>query len=1342
MSNQPPLRTDPLPRPIVEALRLLIQRVRTVVIIRGLAAIVAAALGSLLAVMAIDAAVKIDTQWPRYLLTLSAFIITGASAVWFLVLPLARTITLTGIARALETRHPELQERLSSAIQLLTSRDMPSVRGSEALIRALAQEATEDAERVQPSAEISLASAKPFLLAAAGVLLVFAGTLAAFPHMATRLLERAVAPYANFDNIYADMLTVTPGKDVTIPENERLEIGVSVHNATVKQAALRKRLPDGSELTEPMTPLAPAENGDARFALTLPPATANFTYRITAGNALTRYYSVTVQAPPIVQQLDLRYDYPAYTAKPADTESPSPGDIRAVVGTTVTLTAHVNKPVAAPELRLNGTPLPRTPLQAGASDGRTWQFQVPLTANLKGRWALSLKDEYGFTSTSPDHALEALPDRAPVAKLLNPEKKLRLKPTDHLPLVYEITDDFGLVGVEVAVDTDVHKGVAVPVPLAVADDKAGPLRTASGETSIALASLALQGAKQVTLRLRATDNLPADSKGPQVGQSEAITIELDGAAASYASQTLKAEEQEIHRALDKILAELRATKEDSVPLKAAVAKVPVLTDDLSQRIARMRQHLGSAKAATGEILAKVPDGTFTGMEPKLKALAAEVGGADDRTGDIKLIDIPRERGAAAETADQHVDRAIALVQELLKQLKEIADVVQLAQTLTDMAQQEADLAAAKAAAEMATPAQPDPEWQKEQGKLAKEVAELVKSDPAALAAELAKQTAAAKDLASEAGKLQKEQQNLGRDTADLAKLKDLNAALQNLAASQAALAKSAAAVPAAAPQAPTMDAAAKDIATGNLAKAVQEQSAAEADLQQKADGKAPAGQQPLPPEQRAAAAQVAAAQEEIRKQTQALLAQENQLAKDMMAKQAERLQTEQNQVAREATELAQNLTPVGGDPNQQGEKAAAEAQQAAANLPKDVNAAAQEATEAAKALDQAAKDLAQQAAQDANPPQEGQPNQANPPEAGAPKAGEAGAPKAGEAGAPKAGEAGAPKAGEAGAPKAGAAGAPKPGAGGAPKPGGGGAPKPGAGGAPTPAQMADMAQQAAALAEREQQLAQEMQALANQNPQQLLAAEQNALGQQTAELQQAANLLGQEAQAMAPQSPAAQQAAQAAGALGQAKQAEGQAQQAMAAGQPQAAAPAQQNAAQALGQAAGALNNMTQALAQASQAAAQQAPPNAASPTAQPMADAFNEATQAAQNNSATAAAEAAQSLAQAAGQASKAASAAGAKPGAGTPSGKPGSMAGQPGKPGPSKDSSKGTGLTAVSQDAVKLQKMGIKLSDWAKLPGELKSQILQAADDSGPEEYQAMIKGYFRKVAERGGATSEGGK
>ena len=136
-----------LPDPIIQTLRRMVRRVRLVIALRGLFAVAAVAAGALL--MAVEYAVTIRADWPRWVLSIAAVGAIAFTLLWFLVRPLARSLTLTGVARAIETRHPELHERISSAIELLSSPDAPALRGSEALIAALAVEATRDARGVQ-----------------------------------------------------------------------------------------------------------------------------------------------------------------------------------------------------------------------------------------------------------------------------------------------------------------------------------------------------------------------------------------------------------------------------------------------------------------------------------------------------------------------------------------------------------------------------------------------------------------------------------------------------------------------------------------------------------------------------------------------------------------------------------------------------------------------------------------------------------------------------------------------------------------------------------------------------------------------------------------------------------------------------------------------------------------------------------------------------------------------------------------------------------------------------------------------------------------------------------------
>jgi hypothetical protein len=1415
-----------VPKLIDQALRRLIRRIRKIVILRGVSAVVATSLGALLAIMAIDAGVVLFSDVVRWLLTLSALALTVASAVWFLILPLARTITLTGIARSVEERHPELQERLSSAVELLSSRDMPELRGSEALIAALAQEASRDAEHMRPRAEISLKAARPFLLAAGGAVVVLGLLLGLYPN-AQRLLVRAVAPYANMPNVTGDMLRVTPG-DARILEGQRLEVEVSVANTAVRKAQFRKLLPDGSEAAEAMTALPAGEGGEPRFTLTCPPGAESFRYRIHAGDALSKYFAVTVVPPPVVKRLEVRYEYPAYTMREARTEPDSAGEIKAVIGTVVTVSAVTNKPVKAAQLQIGGQPAKGSPVQIAAdADGATvCKFQVKLTPRLKSRWILNLTDEFGFSNSTGERLIEAVPDLPPVVKLISPDnKRLRLKPTDHLPLTYTMTDDFGLGAADISVETDTRKHNAVPLPLE--GEKGKLLRAAAGDTSLDLAKLPLQGARQFTLWVRAADNLPASAKGPQEGRSEVMTVELDLSAASYAMQALEAEAESIRKALEKILKELKESKKDSVPLKDNPAKLQALAEETTKSMERMRGHLGIAKDTAAEVTARIAEGTFAGLAPKAAEMTAEVDGAHDKAGQIKLVETLAERSALATQTDTHIDRAIKIVEEMLKQLHEMADAARLAQSLQDLAERQQDLAAAKAEAEMAArqeQAAKSPEWQKSEAQVARETGNLVKDNAAARLAQMQQDQARAKDLAAEARKLQQEQQALAQDTSRLGQLAQIDQALKDLAAAQAALSRDAAQDKAATDQAKPMAAAAENIKSGALAQAVEKQKAAENSLKNRAEtgiqpppaqenagqqpqgqqqdqqaqgqpqgqqaqgqpqgqqaqgqpqgqqqqsgqqpqgqpqgqqpqsqqqagqqpqGAQPAGQQ-MSPEEKARAGQLAARQQDLRQQTESLLAQRNQAAAEIAKSQMGRLKEEQAEVAKEAAQLAQAVAPIGEQPAQLSQEAAGDAKEAAEAIPSNIGDAAQHAAEAGQELGALAQDLnkqvAEQAAAHGAPEkaagqQESGNQQAGAQEAGAKESGaqESGAKEAGaqEAGAKEAGakESGAQEAGakESGAQEAGGQKAGGQEAGGK-EPGGqesGGKPADGqpSSGSPDQGQTAELAQQASALAERQQELAREMQALAADQPKQALQAEQQAIQAQTADLQQEAAALGQQAQAMAPE--ASGQAQQANQALGQAQQAESQASQAMAGQSPQSAVGSQQTAASELGNAAAALGQLGQALAKAASQS-----PAAPSPMGTPMANAFSAASQAAQSPSTAAAAEASQAMSAAASQAMGMAQGMGVQPGMGK-----GLQQGQ--KPSQSADSKKGIGAVGINSTAAKLESLGIKLSDWARLPGELRSQILQAADEAGPEEYRTLIKRYFQQVAKRGGAESEG--
>jgi hypothetical protein len=255
-----------VPEPIVAKLRGLIARSRRVMAIRGLCATLAVAIGSVLAVMAVDAGVTIFQDWPRWALSAGALAATLLTAYLLLVRPLVRSFSMTGIARMIESRHPEMHERISSALELLTSKDRPEFLGSGELIAALASEASLHADALQVRREVTMRSVRPFVFALAAGVVAMLILFLAWPGQTGQLLARALAPGANLPNIHAQDLQVSPG-DATIAQGQRLEVVVGIKDARVQAAQLLISQGQGSPSAVAMTP-AGTENGSARWSFT------------------------------------------------------------------------------------------------------------------------------------------------------------------------------------------------------------------------------------------------------------------------------------------------------------------------------------------------------------------------------------------------------------------------------------------------------------------------------------------------------------------------------------------------------------------------------------------------------------------------------------------------------------------------------------------------------------------------------------------------------------------------------------------------------------------------------------------------------------------------------------------------------------------------------------------------------------------------------------------------------------------------------------------------------------------------------------------------------------------
>lgn len=1384
MNHSPLSETTPLPATIVAALNNLIGRTRRLVILRGLCASCAAGIGAFLLIMLLDASVTLLAPWPRWIMTLLAYATWAGATLWFLIRPLTHSFTLAGIARLIETHHPELQERISSAVQLLSSRDLPSIRGSDTLIAALTEEAVRETLTLQPRQEISFRSAIPFVIATAVVLTVLTALCLIRPRETGFLLARATAPFLNLPNVQAVDLVVDPG-DTLVAAGSSLQISLKTANTAVSFARLRQMDRQGHETVTDMMALPALTNQPGRrFAVTLPRIPSEFQYRVHAGDALSRYFTVRVATPPVIEHLDIHYRYPDYSRLGVKQERDGSGTIRALAGTTVALTAQVNKPVRLALLLINTPTLTNTFTGILRTVGKDtfYDFSLPLPKGLNGGWTIRLTDEINLTNTPFEHPIQTIPDTPPVVTVTSPlQKELHLNGNARLPVAYRAEDDYGLTAMAIVFTLPGSTNELIrSLPMPAAPTEAAP-KTLSGEVPVVMEDPLFSNAQRITVRIRASDTLPATAKGPQSADSEPITLILDNQAASWTEQVLASQEQRVQQGLKQVQQKLTSARDQARALNNPQSLQQPLTDDTTRKIDTLQDTLAAADNALRDIATDIDKGFFAALASNLTALAENhVGKAENMAGQIRLVDTPTERMSIISNITTEVatsldtlDRAIQDHELARSAVHRAVELDQLADTQAALAQARQDMDKAPpipasntvATAQAAATAK---EWKRVQDQVADELAKVARTTPgsaAQIATAISNLTVQAALQASELAKRQNDLAALTQAESD--RLRKWDSQWRELASRQNQLADLAKNEPLAVAQNDSMRSAARDLASDNKEQAVKTQADVTDALKQAADNtklndpEKNTGKPGSPRELAAHAAALKAAQqangkpEKITTKADTKQAARQAQEAGKLAQQAALNAGQAQEKARGAAQVTEQQAATAKQnaqkSSQTAEQATQQAQQAKGkSTEQELNRSAEIARQnAAAALqnDTAARDAAQQAKQAAQAAEQ-QSQKAQQ----ASQAAQQAAQKATEY-AQKAASATSARAAQQARDETAKAAASA------------------TANAMTATEAALQAHEAADRARQqtdmlklaelarqqeelrreaaglitEKQIAKEAlratlsqqiteqhqeqqehltEILASDRPLEALQEQQELLGQDVKALAQVATLLSTEARDSLSQ--AGPQTAQAVQELGRAAQSAEQAANRMkdAAGRDAGQTyQHQQSAGQSLQQAASALKQAATASSAPPPTAPELARQLSASPAAQQaIAQAYQAARQAAQNSQAADASQAAAQLAQAADQAAAAAQSKGANA-------RPATLQ--------SASSNRGSGrdLSQASEGVPSFaHRMGLKLQDWLRLNGELKDDVLQASNAEGPEEYRPIIQRYFHEVSGHG--------
>ena len=194
-----------------------------------------AVLVALAAVMAVDASLTIldpRVRWAMSLGILAVAILSGFLATLYMR---RHRQSPRSMAKMLDLRHPEFQERLSTMVEL-SGRENAGF--SRELFDVVCRRAADDAGAVVPEKEFPFGGAIRIGCVLLAMLLALLVSVVAAPSFAGRLLVRAVAPWADVGNVHSGDIEVKPG-DVVALAGDVIRIEAKLKDSTVGRTRIR-----------------------------------------------------------------------------------------------------------------------------------------------------------------------------------------------------------------------------------------------------------------------------------------------------------------------------------------------------------------------------------------------------------------------------------------------------------------------------------------------------------------------------------------------------------------------------------------------------------------------------------------------------------------------------------------------------------------------------------------------------------------------------------------------------------------------------------------------------------------------------------------------------------------------------------------------------------------------------------------------------------------------------------------------------------------------------------------------------------------------------------------------
>lgn len=422
-------------------LRRMESRFRALAASRGIAAVVALALGLTLLLVWIANRYQFADQivLPLRILLFAAIALVVAFA---LAIPLLRA-NRRRLARLAEKRVPEFEQRLLTA-----ERQDPR----DPFAEIVAEDTLRIAREHQPEEFARPALLYGFAAAAVAIIGVLVWLVAAGPGFwgyGASLLWTGNAS-ASRRPIYA--IEVQPGNQ-TVRRASDQAITARLVGFSSPAVYLHARY-DGALKWEKIPMQTEPAGNEYRFLFA--GLSQGVEYYVQAGAKQSHHYRLAVMDLPAVKRVRVKLHFPSDLGL-QDVTTNSGGDIRAVRGAQAEISVLTDRPLKEGALVLqDGSRIPLTQANGG------W-LAAHLSIRKSGAYHVAALQNGQAIRISDDYMIEARTDEPPVVKIASPGRDTHVSPIEELPVSVSASDDFGVENLELHYSVDGGPEKVVPL---------------------------------------------------------------------------------------------------------------------------------------------------------------------------------------------------------------------------------------------------------------------------------------------------------------------------------------------------------------------------------------------------------------------------------------------------------------------------------------------------------------------------------------------------------------------------------------------------------------------------------------------------------------------------------------------------------------------------------------------------------------------------------------------------------------------------------------------------------------------------------------------------------------